>query len=167
METVMELEVKNKQAATEKVVAMNQQLDDLLTRIELFKKKPDDDEEKFEERGFLEIYEEVRKATISEQHLTELILVDDGKITGSGYLAAMVLASWSRRADIVLPYFSNVVDLFLEAGLPPECHDKLRELFSAVAMYGRVQTTDFDMREGDYSSLHFLDAWEDKGGEGK
>ncbi len=155
----MELVTDNKQSAIQKVVALNQSLDDLSKRIELFNDKPNESIDKEEEQTFVEIFVELKEGLISEQCLVEYILNDAGMVTASGCYAALMLALWSRRPDIVLPYITVAINLLLDAGIPPECHNMARDLFKAFSMYGRVQTTDFDSHKDEYLSVRFPNVW--------
>jgi len=102
-------------------------------------------------------HESLRRGEISEQMMVESILDEQKSFWASNYMAAITLARWSRRPDVVLPYFGRIIESFFQSGLPKECHEMMKEIFAAMALYGRVRTLGFDDDNGVMTSLKFHD----------
>jgi len=99
--------------------------------------------------------ESLRINEISEQALVDQVIMDENSFSASSYIAAITLAKWSRRRDVVLPYFGRMVDWFFETGLPQDSHAMMREIFEAVTLYGRVRSLEFNENAGEMTSLQF------------
>ena len=105
--------------------------------------------------------ESLRRGEISEQMMVEFISGDQNSFSASSYMAAITLAKWSRRPDVVLPYLGRIIKWFFDSGLPNECHEMMREIFAAMTLFGRVRSLGFDEDNGVMTSLKFHDQGEE------
>ena len=110
--------------------------------------------------GLAHAFESLRTGEISQQLLVEGILSDENSFSATSYIAALTLAKWSARPDVVLPYMGRLLEWFFEAGLPEESHELMKEMFAGALLYGRVRTNEFSENNGIMTSLHFHESGE-------
>ena len=147
-------EMQNKTAPEDLIRSFGKKVAEL--KASIAQNPPDDDVAE----SLAGAHESLRRGEISEQMLVEFVLDDEKAFSASGYMAAMTLARWSRRPDVVLPYLRRIIEWFFDSSLPNDCHDMMREIFAAMALYGRVRSLGFDEDNGVMTSLMFHDLGE-------
>jgi hypothetical protein len=116
------------------------------------------EESEFDMAGALvDAFQSIYNGECAVQMLVEYVLSDDATFTASSYAAAMILAKLSKRPDVVLPYLSRWMEMFLAAGLPQACHEQMREIFAATTMYGRVPSLGYMPLDDIMTHLKFHD----------